>query len=98
MRSAAESGFRSSRCEQVFYQEEKGVNQIMASLAEMNLTRLSNTTLAKDFVIAHHGEWNHRDWLEFCASLEQKGYTPIDLDRVGLLLEKEKAEYFKYPH
>ena len=70
----------------------------MASLAEMNLTRLSKTSLAKDFVALHHGEWNHRDWLEFCAFLEQKGYTPIDLDRVGLLLESEKAEYFKYPH
>lgn len=69
----------------------------MASLAERNLDRLSKTTLAKDFVVRHHGEWNHRDWLEFCAYLEQNSFTPIDLDRVGLLLESEKAEYFKYP-
>ena len=69
----------------------------MASIVEMNLARLSKTTLAKEFVERHNGEWNHRDWLEFCAFLEQNGYTPIDLDRVGLLLEKEKAAYFKYP-
>ena len=70
----------------------------MPSIAEVNLKRLSETTLAMDFVVRHHGEWNHRDWLEFCAYLEQNGYTPIDLDRVGLLLETKKAEYFKYPH
>ena len=51
-------------------------------------------TAAADFVKNHHGEWNHRDWLEFCAYLEDQGYTPIDLDQVGLLLEKNKTEYF----
>ena len=65
----------------------------LAQLA-MNLTRFAKTSLAADFVKDHHGEWNHRDWLEFCAYLEDQGYTPIDLDQVGLLLEKNKAEYF----
>ena len=67
---------------------------IMTSSAEMNLTRFAKTSLAADFVKNHHGEWNHRDWLEFCAYLEDQGYTPIDLDQVGLLLEKNKTEYF----
>ena len=66
----------------------------MASNAEMNLKRLSKTNLPMQFVSEHNGEWNHRDWLEFCASLEQKGYTPIDLDQVGLLLEKSKTDFF----
>lgn len=66
----------------------------MASNVEMNLTRLAKTSLPKDFVKNHNGEWNHRDWLEFCASLEEKGFTPIDLDKVGLLLEKAKTDYF----
>ncbi len=66
----------------------------MASNVEMNLTRLSKTTLPQEFVREHNGEWNHRDWLEFCAYLEEKGYTPIDLDQVGLLLEKSKADFF----
>lgn len=66
----------------------------MATNAEMNLTRLAKTPLPSEFVETHRGEWNHRDWLEFCAALEEKGYTPIDLDQVGLLLEKHKAEYF----
>ena len=66
----------------------------MTSSAEMNLTRFAKTSLAADFVKDHHGECNHRDWLEFCAYLEDQGYTPIDLDQVGLLLEKNKAEYF----
>ncbi len=66
----------------------------MASNAEMNLVRLARTDLPKNFVIEHRGEWNHRDWLEFCALLEEKGYTPVDLDRVGLLLEDAKTKYF----
>lgn len=65
----------------------------MASNVEMNLKRLEKTSLPKDFVKNHNGEWNHRDWLEFCAFLEEKGYTPIDLDQVGLLLEKAKADF-----
>ena len=65
----------------------------MASNAEMNLERLSKTDMPNKFVIEHGGEWNHRDWLEFCAVLEDKGYTPIDLDQVGILLEKTKSMY-----
>ncbi len=66
----------------------------MPSNVEMNLTRLAKTSLPKDFVQHHHGEWNHRDWLEFCAFLEEKGFTPIDLDQVGLLLEQAKTDYY----
>lgn len=66
----------------------------MPSIAEMNMTRLSKTDLPRRFVEEHHGEWNHSDWLQFCASLEEQGFTPIDLDQVGLLLEKNKWEYF----
>lgn len=66
----------------------------MASNAEFNLKRLEKTTLPMDFVRAHSGEWDHLAWLEFCASLEDKGYTPIDLDQVGLLLEQKKMEYW----
>ena len=66
----------------------------MASNTEMNLTRLAKTSLPMNFVKSHNGEWNHQAWLEFCAFLEEKGYTPIDLDQVGLLLEKRKGEYW----
>lgn len=70
----------------------------MPSNAEVNLTRLAKTSLPMDFVKSHEGEWNHQDWLVFCASLEEKGFTPIDLDQVGLLLEKVKAEYWETRH
>ena len=70
----------------------------MPSNAEVNLTRLAKTSLPMDFVKLHGGEWNHQDWLVFCASLEEKGYTPIDLDQVGLLLEKAKSEYWENKH
>jgi hypothetical protein len=60
----------------------------------MNLNRLAKTSLPMNFVKKHNGEWGHQAWLEFCAFLEEKGYTPIDLDSVGLLLEKRKAEFW----
>ncbi len=66
----------------------------MPSNSEMNLNRLVRTSLPANFVKKHNGEWNHQAWLEFCAFLEEKGYTPIDLDQVGLLLEKKKAEFW----
>jgi len=66
----------------------------MPSNAEINLKRLAATDMPATFVKEHSGEWNHRDWLEFCAFLEEKGYTPIDLDQVGLLLEAAKTEFF----
>ena len=66
----------------------------MPSNAEINLNRLARTSLPMNFVKKHNGEWNHQAWLEFCAFLEDKGYTPIDLDQIGLLLEKKKAEFW----
>ena len=66
------------------------------SIAEKNLARLAKTSLAQEFVSKHNGEWNHTDWLEFCAYLEEHGYTPIDLDRVGLLLEQKKSDFFEH--
>ena len=65
----------------------------MATTAEANLKRLARTPIAMNFVKKHDGVWNHEQWEEFCASLEKKGYTPLDFDEVGLLLEKKKADY-----
>lgn len=60
---------------------------------EDNLKKLSKTCMAMNFVKKHKGEWNHEQWLEFCDNLKSKGYAPIDLDQVGMLLEKKRAEY-----
>ena len=67
----------------------------MPSNSEVNHQRLAKTDLPMQFVKEHNGEWNHQDWLMFCAMLEVKGYTPIDLDQVGLLLEKNKTIYWE---
>ena len=65
----------------------------MPSNAEVNLSRLAKTSLVLDFVREHNGEWNHQEWLRFCTLLEEEGYTPIDLDKVGLLLEDAKKAF-----
>lgn len=67
----------------------------MGKIEDDNLKKLAATKLVTDFVKKNNGEWNHQKWLDFCAFIEQKGYTPINLDQVGLLLEKKKAEFFE---
>ena len=63
---------------------------------EENIKRFAKTALATNFVKAHNGSWNHTDWLNFLRDIEEKGYFPIDTDRVGLILEdKKKAFYAK---
>ena len=61
---------------------------------EENIKRFAKTALATNFVKAHNGSWNHADWLNFLRDLEEKGYFPIDTDRVGLILEDKKKAFF----
>ena len=61
---------------------------------EENIKRFAKTSLAMNFVKAHNGSWNHADWLNFLRELEEKGYFPIDWDRVGLILEDKKKAFF----
>lgn len=60
---------------------------------EENIKRFAKTALATNFVKAHNGSWNHTDWLNFLRDLEEKGYFPIDTDRVGLILEDKKKAF-----
>ena len=60
---------------------------------EVNVKKLRKTVIPINFVKKNNGAWNHEQWLEFCETLKEKGYTPIDFDQVGLLLEKKKADY-----
>ena len=61
---------------------------------EENIKRVAKTALAMNFVKAHNGSWNHADWLNFLREIEEKGYFPIDTDRVGLILEDKKKAFF----
>ena len=61
---------------------------------EENIKRFAKTPLAMNFVKAHNGAWNHTDWLNFLREVEEKGYFPIDTDRVGLILEDKKKAFF----
>ena len=60
---------------------------------EENIKRFAKTPLAMNFVKAHNGSWNHTDWLNFLREIEEKGYFPIDTDRVGLILEDKKKAF-----
>ena len=61
--------------------------------SEGNLRRLVRSGMLADFVKANKGHWNHQEWLELCGDITNKGYTPVDFDQVGLVLELEKSRY-----
>lgn len=66
---------------------------VNANDPEENIKRFAKTALAMNFVKAHNGSWNHADWLNFLREIEEKGYYPIDTDRVGLILEDKKKAF-----
>lgn len=59
-----------------------------------NLKKLSKTNIITNFIKKHKGSWTHDLWLDFCNYLKEKGYSPIDTDKVGALLEDKKKTYF----
>lgn len=58
-----------------------------------NLKKLSRTNIIMNFIKKNKGVWNHQGWTEFCAYLTEKGYTPIDFNQVGAMLEAKKETY-----
>lgn len=58
-----------------------------------NIAKLAATQVLRDFVRENNGIWNHEKWLCLCGKITEMGYSPIDFDQVGVLLEREKAEY-----
>lgn len=65
----------------------------MASKSEMNLKKLAKTPIPMNFVKKNDAQWNHQQWLDFLAYLKEKGYDPIEEDKVGILLEEKKVQY-----
>ena len=58
-----------------------------------NLARLLKTPVLMRFIKRHKGNWDHKEWQGLCLKLEEKGYTPIDFDQVGMKLEEKKAQF-----
>lgn len=62
---------------------------------EENLKKLAKTSILMNFVKKNHGSWDHQMWVDLCEKIKKKGYTPIDCDQVGILLEEKKETFFK---
>ena len=60
---------------------------------DANLKKLRKTLIPINFVKKNNGAWNHEQWIEFCEMLQEKGYTPIDFDQVGLQYCSVKKKY-----
>ncbi|MCP4355593.1 MAG: hypothetical protein GY793_08200 [Proteobacteria bacterium] len=63
--------------------------------SQENLKKLAKTSIPTNFVKKQNGAWEHHDWINFCSAIMEKGYTPIDFNKVGLLLEKKKSAYLE---
>jgi hypothetical protein len=59
---------------------------------EVNLAKLAKTTTLMNFVKKNQGSWDHTLWEELCKKISKK-YSPIDFDKVGILLEEKKNKY-----
>lgn len=64
-----------------------------APTVDDNLKKLAASRLPANFVKEHDGVWDHALWLGFLELIKEKGYEPIDPDRVGLILEDAKTKY-----
>ncbi|MDA3850264.1 MAG: hypothetical protein PF447_03250 [Spirochaetaceae bacterium] len=62
---------------------------------EENLTKLKKTSILMNFIKKNQGQWDHQQWLELCETIKDKGYDPIDLDQVGLILEEKKKKFLE---
>lgn len=61
--------------------------------SEGNLRKLVRSGMLAEFVKTKNGHWNHQEWLKLCRDITEKGYTPVDFDQIGLVLEQEKSRY-----
>ncbi|HBC87880.1 MAG TPA: hypothetical protein DCZ94_13070 [Lentisphaeria bacterium] len=60
---------------------------------ESNLKKLAKSGKVESFVKKNKGNWDHQSWLVFCSEISVGGYEPIDFDKVGLMLEEQKAKF-----
>ena len=57
------------------------------------LKRWKDSGKARAWVAAHHGHWNHQDWLALLDELKRSGFWPIQPEAVGAVLEELKREW-----
>ncbi len=71
------------------------VEEMMAELKERyeNLTRWQESGAPLQWVEDCRGEWNHQDWLNLLAELQQSEFWPMTPEDVGRVLEELKAQY-----
>jgi hypothetical protein len=58
-----------------------------------NLRRWKESGWPQRWVEAHHGSWNHADWLGLLEELRRSAFWPLDPGAVGEVLEAIKVEW-----
>ena len=65
-----------------------------APLIDENLEKIIYSGILGSFVRENQGQWGHQKWMELCEGIRRKGFDSIDFEKIGRLLECEKADYF----
>jgi hypothetical protein len=60
-----------------------------------NLRRWQESGRPRAWVEAHHGEWNHEEWLGLLEELKRSPFWPMHPDDVGETLEQAKREWLR---
>jgi hypothetical protein len=75
--------------------EPIGVARVLEGFKQewWNLHRWRTSGLARRWVEAREGRWDHDDWLALLASLRAGGFWPVDPAALGRLLEDVRGEW-----
>lgn len=65
----------------------------MSKAKEVNLKKLAKSSILMTFIKKNNAIWGHKDWGELLTNLKSRGYSPIDIDQVGLLLESKREAF-----
>ncbi|MFN4258518.1 MAG: hypothetical protein ACK4RK_04425 [Gemmataceae bacterium] len=70
----------------------------LATILDDRLRHWQATGQAWRWVEAHHGHWNHDDWLTLLHDLRQSDCWPLPVEEVGRVLEERKRRWWKLRH
>jgi hypothetical protein len=60
-----------------------------------NLKHWRESGQARAWVEAHHGRWEHSDWLNLLEELRCSAFWPMQPDAIGMVLEELKQQWLQ---
>jgi len=58
------------------------------------LEEIAHSGIIDSFVRQNQGQWNQQKWMGLCEEIRRNGFGEVDLNKVCLMLESSKSNYF----